>query len=46
MSAPLRFPNALWRADYKHGSEPPTYKYVKHRGEVGLVLKLKQVDKG
>jgi hypothetical protein len=31
---------------YRHGSEPPTYKYVKHRGEVGIVLKLKQVDKG
>jgi hypothetical protein len=31
---------------YRHGSEPPTYKHVKHRGEVGVVLKLKQVDKG
>ena len=31
---------------YRHGSEPPTYKYVKHRGEVGVVIKLKQVDKG
>ena len=31
---------------YRHGSEPPTYKYVNHRGEVGLVFKLKQVNKG
>jgi len=31
---------------YRHGSEPPTYRYVKHRGEVGLVFKLKQVNKG
>ena len=31
---------------YRHGSEPPTYKHVRHRGEVGVVLKLKQVDKG
>lgn len=31
---------------YRHGSEPPTYKYVKHRGEVGMVVKLKQINKG
>jgi hypothetical protein len=31
---------------YRRGSEPPTYKHVKHRGEVGVVIKLKQVDKG
>jgi len=31
---------------YRHGSEPPAYKYVGHRGEVGLVLKLTQIDKG
>jgi hypothetical protein len=31
---------------YRHDSEPPTYKDVKHRAEVGVVLKLKQVDKG
>lgn len=31
---------------YRHGSEPPAYQQVRHRGEVGLVLKLKQIDKG
>ena len=31
---------------YRHGSEPPAYKYVRHRWEIGLVLKLAQVDKG
>jgi hypothetical protein len=27
---------------YRHGSEPPAYKHVTHRGEVGVVLKLRQ----
>lgn len=31
---------------YRHGCEPPAYKYVRHRGEIGLVFKLTQVDKG
>lgn len=31
---------------YRHGSEPPAYKHVGHRGEIGLVFKLTQVDKG
>jgi hypothetical protein len=31
---------------YRHGSEPPAYKNVRHRAEIGLVLKLKQIDKG
>jgi hypothetical protein len=31
---------------YRHGSEPPAYKYVKHGGEFGVVIKLKQVNKG
>jgi len=31
---------------YRHGSEPPAYKDVRHRWEIGLVLKLAQVDKG
>ena len=31
---------------YRHGSEPPAYKYVKHGGEFGAVIKLKQGNKG
>lgn len=33
-------------AGYRHGSEPPTFKYVRHRGELGLLFKLKQIGKG
>jgi hypothetical protein len=31
---------------YSHGSEPPKFEQVRHRTEVGLVLKFKQVTKG
>jgi hypothetical protein len=31
---------------YRHGSEPPAYKYVGHRAELGVVFKLTQVNKG
>jgi hypothetical protein len=31
---------------HKHGSEPPKFEHVRHRTELGLVLKLKQVNKG
>jgi hypothetical protein len=31
---------------YRHGSEPPAFNEVRHRAEIGFVLKLKQIDKG
>ena len=31
---------------YSHGSEPPKFEQVRHRTEVGLVVKFKQVNKG
>lgn len=47
VAAEFMFSKALgFSVGYKHGSEPPKYEHVRHRTEIGMVLKLKQVNKG
>ena len=47
VNAALMLTKALgFSLGYRHGSEPPAYKHVGHRAEIGFVVKLKQIDKG